>query len=49
LPCGFADSLPIAIQLVGRPFSENTLLAVGREFQRVTDWHRRSPPAPPAA
>jgi len=46
LPCGFADSLPIAIQLVGRPFSENTLLAVGREFQRVTDWHRRRPPGP---
>lgn len=46
LPCGFAQGLPIAIQLVGRPFSENTLLAVGREFQRVTDWHRRRPPAP---
>lgn len=45
LPCGFAAGLPIAIQLVGRPFSENTLLAVGREFQRVTDWHRRRPPA----
>lgn len=44
LPCGFAESLPIAIQLVGRPFSENTLLAVGREFQRLTDWHRRRPP-----
>jgi aspartyl-tRNA(Asn)/glutamyl-tRNA(Gln) amidotransferase subunit A len=49
LPCGFADSLPIAIQLVGRPFSENTLLAVGREFQRVTDWHRRKPPGVSAA
>lgn len=49
LPCGFADSLPIAVQLVGRPFSENTLLAVGREFQRVTDWHRRRPPAPAGA
>jgi aspartyl-tRNA(Asn)/glutamyl-tRNA(Gln) amidotransferase subunit A len=44
LPCGFADGLPIAIQLVGRPFSENTLLAIGREFQRQTDWHRRRPP-----
>lgn len=49
LPCGFAESLPIAIQLVGRPFSENTLLAVGREFQRVTDWHRRRPPIPATA
>lgn len=48
LPCGFADSLPVAIQLVGRPFSENILLAVGREFQKVTDWHRRRPPVPSA-
>jgi len=44
LPCGFADGLPIAIQLVGRPLSENTLLAIGREFQRRTDWHRRRSP-----
>jgi aspartyl-tRNA(Asn)/glutamyl-tRNA(Gln) amidotransferase subunit A len=44
LPCGLADGMPVAIQLVGRPFSENTLLLVGREFQKVTDWHRRRPP-----
>ncbi|MGC8793719.1 MAG: amidase [Bryobacteraceae bacterium] len=49
LPCGFAESLPVALQLVGRPFSENMLLAVGREFQRVTDWHRRRPPQLAAA
>ena len=29
LPCGFADGLPIAISLVGRPFYENQLIAVG--------------------
>ena len=45
LPCGFAGNMPIAIQLVGRPFSENTLLAVGNEFQNRTDWHKRRPPA----
>jgi aspartyl-tRNA(Asn)/glutamyl-tRNA(Gln) amidotransferase subunit A len=44
LPCGFAGELPVAIQLVGRPFSENTLLAIGREFQNRTDWHSRRPP-----
>jgi aspartyl-tRNA(Asn)/glutamyl-tRNA(Gln) amidotransferase subunit A len=44
LPCGFADGLPIAIQLVGRPFSENTLLTLGLEFQRRTDWHLKHPP-----
>ncbi len=43
LPCGFADGLPVAIQLVGRPFTENTLLGIGREFQQRTDWHRRRP------
>jgi len=44
LPCGFADGLPIAISLVGRPFSENSLLAAGSAFQSQTDWHRRKPP-----
>ncbi|MGH9660852.1 MAG: amidase family protein, partial [Bryobacteraceae bacterium] len=43
LPCGFADDLPVAIQLVGPPFSENLLLAAGKEFQARTDWHRRRP------
>jgi Asp-tRNA(Asn)/Glu-tRNA(Gln) amidotransferase A subunit family amidase len=28
-----ADNVPVALQVVGLPFSENTLLAVGREFQ----------------
>jgi aspartyl-tRNA(Asn)/glutamyl-tRNA(Gln) amidotransferase subunit A len=45
LPCGFADRMPVALQLVGHPFSENTLLAMGREFQARTDWHKRRPPA----
>src|SRR5579862_2353807 len=44
LPCGFAGDLPLGIQLVGLPFSENTLLAVGREFQGRSDWHKRHPP-----
>jgi aspartyl-tRNA(Asn)/glutamyl-tRNA(Gln) amidotransferase subunit A len=44
LPCGFAEGMPIAISLVGNPFSENTLLSIGREFQKVTDWHQRHPP-----
>jgi aspartyl-tRNA(Asn)/glutamyl-tRNA(Gln) amidotransferase subunit A len=44
LPCGLADGMPVAVQLVGAPFSENTLLAVGREYQSRTDWHKRRPP-----
>jgi aspartyl-tRNA(Asn)/glutamyl-tRNA(Gln) amidotransferase subunit A len=44
LPCGFADGLPVAISVVGRPFYENQLLAIGNAFQSQTDWHRRRPP-----
>ena len=43
LPCGLADNLPVALQVVGAPFSENTLLAIGKEFQSKTDWHKRHP------
>ncbi len=43
LPCGFAGGLPIAIQLVGRPFSENTLLAIGRAFQQRASFPHRPP------
>jgi aspartyl-tRNA(Asn)/glutamyl-tRNA(Gln) amidotransferase subunit A len=39
LPCGFAGNLPVAISLVGRPFTENMLISLGREFQKQTDWH----------
>ena len=45
LPCGFADGLPVGIQVVSRPLMEALLIAYGREFQKRTDWHRRRPPA----
>jgi Asp-tRNA(Asn)/Glu-tRNA(Gln) amidotransferase A subunit family amidase len=44
IPCGFAGNLPLGLQLVGPAFTENTLLALGREFQNRTDWHKRRPP-----
>jgi Asp-tRNA(Asn)/Glu-tRNA(Gln) amidotransferase A subunit family amidase len=43
LPCGFAEGLPVAISLLGRPFYENQLIAIGNLFQKQTDWHRRRP------
>jgi len=45
LPCGLTrDGLPIGLQLVGRPFAEADLLAVGDAYQRATDWQARLPP-----
>lgn len=44
LPCGFSNSgLPIGMQLVGKMFAEDELLAFGHQYQQVTSWHTRSP------
>lgn len=46
VPAGFdANGLPVAFQLVGRPFAEATLLRAADAYQRGTDWHRRAPQA----
>ena len=44
LPCGFAEKMPVAISFVGRPWSENQLVALGVAYQSETDWHKRRPP-----
>jgi aspartyl-tRNA(Asn)/glutamyl-tRNA(Gln) amidotransferase subunit A len=42
--CGFSGAgLPIGLQLVGKPFDEPTLFAVGDQYQQITDWHTRVP------
>jgi len=47
VPAGFTqDGLPIAFQLLGRPFAESMLLRVGHAYQSETDGHRRSPNLP---
>jgi len=44
VPAGFLPSgLPVAMQLVGRPFDESTLFALGHAYQGATDWHQRAP------
>lgn len=45
VPCGFAQGLPIGLQLIGRPFDEATVLRAAHAYEQTTDWHRRRPPA----
>jgi aspartyl-tRNA(Asn)/glutamyl-tRNA(Gln) amidotransferase subunit A len=45
LPGGFARELPIGLQLIGKPFSEKTILNLGHAYQQATDWHLRRPSA----
>jgi amidase len=44
VPAGFsADGLPIGIELLGRPWSEGTLIKLGYAYEQAT--HHRQPPA----
>lgn len=44
VPCGFTSGrLPASFQLVGRPFSEGTLLRAADGYQRMTAFHTMSP------
>lgn len=40
LPCGFVDNLPVAIQLTGKQFDENTVLSVADVYQQTTDFQK---------
>ena len=42
IPAGFANGLPIGMQIIGKPFSESTLFRISHAYQQVTDWHKRS-------
>jgi len=42
LPAGFSNSgLPIGLQLIGKPFGEETILRAGHAFEQATEWHTR--------
>ena len=42
LPCGFTISpkLPIGLQLLGKPFGEETMLKVAHAYEQATGWHK---------
>ncbi len=45
-PCGFNNQgLPLAVQVVGKPFEEGLILRIAHAYQQMTDWHRREVPA----
>ena len=38
VPCGFSsEGLPLGMQIMGKPFDESTILAVGKAFEDATD------------
>lgn len=43
VPCGFAEGLPVGLQLIGKPFDESTILRVAHAFEAHTDHHKQRP------
>jgi aspartyl-tRNA(Asn)/glutamyl-tRNA(Gln) amidotransferase subunit A len=42
LPCGFSRAgLPIGLQIIGRPFDEETILRAAHAYEQATPWHTR--------
>ena len=43
VPAGFSDGLPVGMQILGKPFSEETLIRIGYAYEQATGWGVRRP------
>jgi aspartyl-tRNA(Asn)/glutamyl-tRNA(Gln) amidotransferase subunit A len=44
VPCGFSKAgLPIGLQLIGRPFEEETILRAAHAYEQATAWRTKKP------
>ncbi len=43
VPVGFADGLPVGMQIIGLQFSEKLILNVAYQYEQETDWRKEKP------
>ena len=43
IPAGFADGLPVGMQLIGKPFDEAKIYQAAAAFEATTDYHKQQP------
>ncbi len=43
VPAGFTNGLPIGMQIIGKPFGEETLLHVAYAYEQATGWQKKKP------
>ena len=44
IPCGFADGMPVGLQLIGKALDEETLLRAAYTFEQATEFHKAVAP-----
>lgn len=43
IPCGFADGLPLGLQIIGKHFDESTIYQVASAYESATEFHKQTP------
>ncbi|CAH0346614.1 Asp-tRNA(Asn)/Glu-tRNA(Gln) amidotransferase subunit GatA [Bacillus sp. CECT 9360] len=43
VPCGFADGLPLGLQIIGKHFDESTIYRTAHAFEQATEFHKQRP------
>jgi aspartyl-tRNA(Asn)/glutamyl-tRNA(Gln) amidotransferase subunit A len=43
IPSGFANGLPLGLQIIGKHFDESTVYRVAHAFEQATDFHKQKP------
>jgi aspartyl-tRNA(Asn)/glutamyl-tRNA(Gln) amidotransferase subunit A len=43
IPAGFVGDLPVGMQLMAKPFAEETLFRIAFAYEQATEWHKRRP------
>ncbi len=44
VPCGFADNMPVGLQITGTHFDEKTIMKAAYNFEQNTEHHKKRPP-----
>ncbi|KRM13314.1 Asp-tRNA(Asn)/Glu-tRNA(Gln) amidotransferase subunit GatA [Paucilactobacillus suebicus] len=43
IPAGFSDNMPVGLQIIGKPFDEQTMYNAAYAFEQTTDFHKQTP------
>jgi aspartyl-tRNA(Asn)/glutamyl-tRNA(Gln) amidotransferase subunit A len=44
VPCGFSEGLPVSLQVLAKPFDEETALRIAYAYEQSEGWWRMHPP-----
>jgi aspartyl-tRNA(Asn)/glutamyl-tRNA(Gln) amidotransferase subunit A len=43
IPAGFVDGLPVGLQIIAKPFAEETILRIAHAYEQATGWQKIKP------